>query len=66
MIGGCLRIAQAAGVGTGVLVATLLMILVHHRIDPEGIARDWAFGALPPDTLALSLESILPLASDAR
>jgi peroxiredoxin len=36
-----------------------LALPVHYWIDREGIVRDWAFGELPPDLLAASLESIL-------
>ena len=32
---------------------------VHYWIDAAGIVRDWAFGELPADLLAQSLESIL-------
>ena len=37
-----------------------LALPVHYWIDREGIVRDWAFGELPPDLLAASLETILP------
>ncbi len=36
-----------------------LALPVHYWIDREGVVRDWAFGELPPDLLAASLESIL-------
>jgi hypothetical protein len=42
-----------------------LALPVHYWIDREGVVRDWAFGELPPDMLAASLESILPSASAA-
>jgi peroxiredoxin len=32
---------------------------VHYWIDCDGIVRDWAFGELPPDLLAASLDRIL-------
>lgn len=37
-----------------------LALPVHYWIDRDGIVRDWAFGELPPDLLASSLETILP------
>lgn len=37
-----------------------LALPVHYWIDRNGIVRDWAFGELPPDLLASSLETILP------
>ena len=37
-----------------------LALPVHYWIDRDGIVRDWAFGELPPDLLAASLETILP------
>jgi peroxiredoxin len=36
-----------------------LALPVHYWIDRDGIVRDWAFGELPPDLLAASLERIL-------
>ena len=36
-----------------------LALPVHYWIDRDGIVRDWAFGELPPDLLATSLETIL-------
>ncbi len=36
-----------------------LALPVHYWIDRDGIVRDWAFGELPPDLLASSLDSIL-------
>ncbi len=36
-----------------------LALPVHYWIDRDGIVRDWAFGELPPDLLASSLQSIL-------
>jgi len=36
-----------------------LALPVHYWIDHGGIIRDWAFGELPPDLLAASLERIL-------
>lgn len=36
-----------------------LALPVHYWIDRDGIVRDWAFGELPPDLLASSLETIL-------
>jgi hypothetical protein len=36
-----------------------LALLVHYWIDRGGVVRDWAFGDLPPDPLASSLDSIL-------
>lgn len=36
-----------------------LALPVHYWIDRERVVRDWAFGELPPDLLAASLESIL-------
>jgi peroxiredoxin len=32
---------------------------VHYWIDVDGVVRDWAFGELPPDLLAASVERIL-------
>lgn len=37
-----------------------LALPVHYWIDQDGVVRDWAFGELPPDLLAASLETILP------
>ena len=37
-----------------------LALPVHYWVDHDGIVRDWAFGELPPDLLAASLETILP------
>lgn len=37
-----------------------LALPVHYWIDRDGIVRDWAFGELPRDLLASSLETILP------
>ena len=37
-----------------------LALPVHYWLDGDGIIRDWAFGELPPDLLAASLETILP------
>ena len=37
-----------------------LALPVHYWIDLDGVVRDWAFGELPPDLLAASLETILP------
>lgn len=36
-----------------------LALPVHYWIDRDGIVRDWAFGELPPDLLAASLERIM-------
>lgn len=36
-----------------------LALPVHYWIDRDGIVRDWAFGELPPDLLAASLQLIL-------
>lgn len=36
-----------------------LALPVHYWIDRDGIVRDWAFGELPPDLLASSLQLIL-------
>lgn len=36
-----------------------LALPVHYWVDRDGIVRDWAFGELPPDLLAGSLDSIL-------
>lgn len=36
-----------------------LALPVHYWIDRDGVVRDWAFGELPPDLLAASLETIL-------
>lgn len=36
-----------------------LALPVHYWIDRDGVVRDWAFGELPPDLLASSLDSIL-------
>lgn len=36
-----------------------LALPVHYWIDRDGIVREWAFGELPPDLLATSLETIL-------
>ena len=36
-----------------------LALSVHYWIDRDGIVRDWAFGELPPDLLAASLQLIL-------
>jgi peroxiredoxin len=36
-----------------------LALPVQYWIDPHGIVRDWAFGELPPDLLAASLQRIL-------
>ena len=36
-----------------------LALPVHYWIDRDGVVRDWAFGELPPDLLASSLQLIL-------
>jgi len=36
-----------------------LALPVHYWIDRYGVVRDWAFGELPPDLLASSLETVL-------
>ena len=36
-----------------------LALPVPYWIDRDGIVRDWAFGELPPDLLAASLQTIL-------
>ena len=36
-----------------------LALPVHYWIDRDGVVRDWAFGELPPDLLAASLQTIL-------
>ena len=36
-----------------------LALPVHYWLDRDGIVRDWAFGELPPDVLASSLQLIL-------
>lgn len=40
-----------------------LALPVHYWIDRDGVIRDWAYGELPPDALAASLETILPAQS---
>jgi peroxiredoxin len=37
-----------------------LALPVHYWLDRDGIVRDWAFGELPPDVLAASVERIMP------
>jgi len=37
-----------------------LALPVHYWIDHDGIVRDWAFGELPPNLLAASLQRIVP------
>jgi len=37
-----------------------LALPVHYWLDRDGIVRGWAFGELPPDVLAASVERILP------
>lgn len=36
-----------------------LALPVHYWIDRAGVVRDWAFGELPPEVLAASLDTIL-------
>lgn len=47
--------------GDGAVATTYraLALPVHYWIDRGGIVRDWAFGELPPDALAVSLDLIL-------
>ena len=47
--------------GEGAIADTYqaLALPVHYWIDRNGVVRDWAFGELPPDLLAASLEMIL-------
>jgi peroxiredoxin len=47
------------GDGAVANVYRALALPVHYWIDRDGIVRDWAFGELPPDLLAASLQSIL-------
>lgn len=47
------------GDGTVANVYQALALPVHYWIDRHGIVRDWAFGELPPDLLAASLQLIL-------
>lgn len=46
-------------VGTVADAYQALALPVHYWIDRDGIVRDWAFGEVPPDLLASSLETIL-------
>ncbi len=43
-----------------------LALPVHYWLDRDGIVSDWAFGELPPDMLAASVERILPSAEPTR
>jgi peroxiredoxin len=47
------------GDGAVANVYQALALPVHYWIDRDGIVRDWAFGELPRELLAASLQSIL-------